>query len=196
MRDSLSHGVWSCEPPAVSKLRQRPSHPSGQRGNVILPSRGQCLPCEAFRCCSNAQSNGTTNTADGLSWFACLHTRSEEENHSFVAVTGCGYEVTSPRSLWSQPGEQQSCKQWVVSVGCPLFMFSCVSRVKAQVGSSTLFCTSAQCKRSTHAASTSSAGARHLLAISLKDMFTNKDLSLYFLQKDGISSTYEPQGPN
>lgn len=64
----------------------------------------------------------------------------------------------------------------------------------AWVGSYALFLTRAQHKRITLADSTISPGTWHLVAISYRDMFTNKHLSLYFLQKAGISLTYEHRG--
>lgn len=70
-------------------------------------------------------------------------------------------------------------------------MFNHVSWGKAQVGSCALFPTRAERKRITLADSTVSAGMWHPVTVSHKRVFTNKDLSLYFLKKAEISVTYE-----
>ena len=113
-----------------------------------------------------------------------------------MAETGWCYGVTFRSSYPVEPARRQAVMQILVSVGCPLFTFSCVSWLKAQVGPCALFLTRAQHKRVTFADSTISPGMWHLVAISHGEVFTNKDLSLCFLQKAGISLTYEPQGPN
>lgn len=137
----LSHGLWPCEPPAISKSGQRHSQPLSSGWDAGSPqlragtaTRGYPLHFQYTGKCDNSHCRC-------LTLICCLCTRSEENNHNFIAETGLCYGVMSLAPIqWSRPGEMQSCKQWALQWDVSIHVQSSVSWQKAQaVGAHVLY---------------------------------------------------------